>query len=923
MWFVGMLAGALIGAAWGSHAVFAGAGLGLIAGVLYRRWPPSSPSTADDSRLAIIEDAIRQLSVRVKALEARVQSLVPVPTNSAPDEAPQGPLPDASVMQPAMAGGVVTNLAPRPEAPADVQTAGSAPPGAIADRQPAAEAHPFRPFSETPAETGPGWWDRLLSGNLVAKAGVVILFLGVGFLLKYAYDNALLPVPLRLAGVALAGAALFITGWRLLGSRRSYALILQGAGIGLLYLDVFFGLKVYALIAPPVGFALFMLLGILTTLLAVRQDAAILAVLGLSGAFMAPVLAGSDSGSHVLLFSYYLLLNVFIFAVSWFKSWRALNLVGFGFTFVVGLFWGWRNYRPELFTSVEPFVIAFFLIYLAIPVLFAYRQPPRLRGLVDGTLVFGTPLTVAAMQAGLVRGIEYGLAWSATGAATLYATLVLLLWRREQMRVLAEAHAALAVVLGSLAVAFAFDAYPTFAFWTLEGAALVWIGLRQERLAMRLFGLLLQGGGALLFLSHYRQYDLSNPWFNDFVVGCALIALSSLLSSGLMHHKRGILIRGGETTALFLLLWGLWWWFATSFHVTGHALSPDLRPHASLCFVMASVLLAEWAGSRLQWSALRRVQWLLPLAMTVVLLEAAGDHSHPFAAYGWLVWPLAVLVLYATLKRQEQDAVIPVPAMQHVAALWGVSVLLSWEAAWQLREAGLRGDWPVAVWGLLPALLLGGISYRGVESGWPWASRPAAYRDIGLGGLALWCVLWSLFAMTHAARVAPLPYFPLLNVLDFAQLAVLLATGLWFTIRAVDSGSLSRGVQTLLGVLAFLTLNAVVMRAVHHWGDVRYTLHAMMDSVLAQAALSLVWTTTALLLMVWARRAGLRAAWIGGAALLAVVVGKLFLFDLANAGTVERIVTFIGVGIGLLAIGYFAPVPPGSSETGEVSPRSD
>lgn len=48
--------------------------------------------------------------------------------------------------------------------------------------------------------------------------------------------------------------------------------------------------------------------------------------------------------------------------------------------------------------------------------------------------------------------------------------------------------------------------------------------------------------------------------------------------------------------------------------------------------------------------------------------------------------------------------------------------------------------------------------------------------------------------------------------------------------------------------------------------------------------------------------------------MLVAVVGKLFVRDLANAGTVERIVTFIGVGLGLLAIGYFAPVPPASGE---------
>ena len=43
---------------------------------------------------------------------------------------------------------------------------------------------------------------------------------------------------------------------------------------------------------------------------------------------------------------------------------------------------------------------------------------------------------------------------------------------------------------------------------------------------------------------------------------------------------------------------------------------------------------------------------------------------------------------------------------------------------------------------------------------------------------------------------------------------------------------------------------------------------------------------------------------------MAVVVGKLFLVDLSGIGTVERIVSFIGVGLLMLVVGYFSPVPP-------------
>jgi uncharacterized membrane protein len=71
---------------------------------------------------------------------------------------------------------------------------------------------------------------------------------------------------------------------------------------------------------------------------------------------------------------------------------------------------------------------------------------------------------------------------------------------------------------------------------------------------------------------------------------------------------------------------------------------------------------------------------------------------------------------------------------------------------------------------------------------------------------------------------------------------------------------------------------------------------------------------TAMAAMVIARRRMDRRPWFAGAALLGVVVGKLILLDLANSGTVARIVSFLGVGALLLIIGYVAPVPPGDTE---------
>jgi uncharacterized membrane protein len=109
--------------------------------------------------------------------------------------------------------------------------------------------------------------------------------------------------------------------------------------------------------------------------------------------------------------------------------------------------------------------------------------------------------------------------------------------------------------------------------------------------------------------------------------------------------------------------------------------------------------------------------------------------------------------------------------------------------------------------------------------------------------------------------------------------------------------------------LAFLWLNGMLIRCFHHWGGVPYHVEGWLESRGVQTGLALLWSGLALILMLWGTRRHLRAPWLAGAALLAAVVLKLMLFDLQGSGTVLRIVSFIGVGVLMLVIGYVAPLP--------------
>jgi uncharacterized membrane protein len=251
--------------------------------------------------------------------------------------------------------------------------------------------------------------------------------------------------------------------------------------------------------------------------------------------------------------------------------------------------------------------------------------------------------------------------------------------------------------------------------------------------------------------------------------------------------------------------------------------------------------------------------------------------------------------------------------MQHVVAVWLASGLIAWELAWQFAELNPGTSWSFAMWGAVPALMLLLIAHFGAQT-WPWRQSFEYFRNVCLAPMALYCVLWSLLSSWDPGRSGSFPYLPLMNPVDLAQIGVLCGLRAW--LRAGDQTTRDREANypVLIAALGFVWLNSIVLRSIHHWAGVPYTAHELFNSIVVQAAFSLLWTLTAMALMVMATRKLERKPWFAGAALLGVVVGKLFLLDLANSGTVARIVSFLGVGVLLMIIGYVAPVPPGDAE---------
>lgn len=755
----------------------------------------------------------------------------------------------------------------------------------------------------------------LKRGNPLARIGIVILFLGATFLLKYANDKSMIPVELYFIAAALGGFALLVVGWRLRERRANYAQVLQGGAIAILYLTVFSATRLYQLLPPALAFGLLAVVAVASAVLAVAQNSLALAVIGTTGGFLAPILVSTGSGNYVALFTYYSLLNLGVFAVAWFKTWRVLNVLGFLFTFSITGLWRASSYKPDDLVTADAFLILFFLMYVAVSILNCVRQPPNLKGYVSGSLVFGLPVVAFTLHATMISRIEYGLAWSAFALGAFYLLLgwTLFITRRETFRLLVEAFAALGVIFASLAIPLAFDTRTTAAMWAVEGAGLLWLGVRQERKLPRLFGTLLQAGAGVGYLIGYDELRSTRPILNSAYLGATMLAVSGVFSGYWLFRNEPRRAQYEAGLAAGLTCWGIIWWFVGGANEI-HRYFAASALGSLLVYASITAAILTWLGISRQWPLPRWIALFLPAVVGAYAFAHAEQLGHPFAQWGALGWAAIFGTHFALLRIAEPQRHTAIEWL-HGGACWALALLFAWELNWQVAER-TTGVWASLAWGFAPTLLLAWLGRRQLRPQWPVAQHHIGYRMVGAAPIAVALCIWIVMInLSSTGDPAWLPYLPLLNPLDVCVALALAALAMWWSaLEPSQRASLWQfDVRALIAIAAgivFLWLNAALIRTLHHNWGAPITAYGIAHSQFVQSALSIFWGVLGFAAMTVAAKQRWRYVWMVGMGLMVVVVVKLFAVDLSSIGTVARIASFLTVGLLLVITGYFAPLPP-------------
>lgn len=788
---------------------------------------------------------------------------------------------------------------------------------------PAAPAHDLQRAAATLARIP--LVERFLRMHLLVQIGLVVLLVGVALLLRYAVDQGWLSIELRHLGAAAGGAALGVAGWFAARKQRGYGLALQGGGLAILYLTTFSAYAVYALLPATVAFGFYTAISAFGVLLALLQDARLLAYVALVGAFAAPVLAADGSGAYVGLLGYYVLLTLTALALAWRKGWQGLALLSVIGVYGIGILNSAVSFTPEDFLGTLAFILFFFGLFLAASLALALR-PGAGRRVLDLVIAVINPIAALYWIAVITDNSARQLGYALVAGGVIYLALFgWLAWKQlDKLAVQRELSLFWALFLLSLAAPVFVEAQVTAVVWAVAGALWVWLSWRRSVAWLTFWGMLTQAAAGLYLTPSAadavarvgRIATDDRPFLNEFTFGWGVLALAGLATAWLL----GRMAQRGERPAQSTLLrglsvatfiWGAMWWFGGGL-LEATTLPDSYVASAAIAFLAISTVLMDGIGQRLRFALLSTPLWGLLPALAVLAIVQVEEINSPLQGGAWLVWPLALAAHLWMLRRFDSVRAV---APYHAGGVW----LLAFLAV--AATNGLLGLVDAAITLLTGASLtvLAGVAGAATmlvsRLPTPLRARAALYRLWGAGPVLLVSAIGTLLAAsTQSGAMTPLAYIPILNPLALASAAVLGVALIWIVMVRRERGepvrSLIWGLRWVWWALLIFCLSAELARSVHHLQGMPLTWRGLYTTPLFQTLLAVLWSVIALGLMLWGSRRRSRASWFAGASVLGLTVIKLFLVDLAGVGAVARIVSFIGVGVLILVIAFVAPAPP-------------
>ncbi len=413
--------------------------------------------------------------------------------------------------------------------------------------------------------------ETLIAGRWLNRIGIVAVIFGAAFFLKLEAESDWLGPTGRTALWLLIGAGVLV--WSEWLHRRQWLYFangITGLGGGLLYLTVFGAWNFYD---PPVlpqtaAFAGLVLVTAVLITVAVRRDSQTVALMGLLGGLLTPILMSTGADRQVELFTYLLILNGGVMAVAHWRGWRSLDLLALAGTLIYFTGWYDRFYSPARLVSTLSFATLLFAEFSALPVLQARSdRDGRLHGSQVALVLINASWYLAALHAMLYRNYRWELTFAMVALTGAHLAVVRLLPPRnpdESPSATRLLFAGLALTFITLAIPIRLEGKWITIAWAVEGALLVWSGYRVHVRQLRWAALVLFGIVGVRVLMLLDAPEPPTAFFNARFALFLVTVVAFLVSAFIFHRNREeadsgeqLLFRLLAISANFFLLLGL------------------------------------------------------------------------------------------------------------------------------------------------------------------------------------------------------------------------------------------------------------------------------------------------------------------------------------------------------------------------------
>lgn len=457
------------------------------------------------SELEAIRQALAELTTRVYRMEQRLQMAAPAPAPPAAARAESA----ATVGSPVSA----PHRAPPPIIPLRAGIAAS-----------------VKSQANLESRIGSHWLNRI---------GILALLIGVSYFLKFAFDNNWIGPAGQISIGLVAGIAIVIWSERFRAKGyKAFSYSLKAVGIGALYLSLWAAFHVYSLIPSSVAFAMMLVVTAATSVMALSQDAQILAAFALVGGFSTPILLSTGENREVALFTYVAILDIATLVLVTFRPWRRLLVMSYVGTLILYLGWYWTFYDRTQLSLTLGYATLFFAIFAIAPLI--TLQPDG-----EHPILAAIPAVLAFVNAGVYFLEAYAMiqevnkvnmAWFALALAAVYIFLSRQVHARKMTtgtsEILYYLHLALAIGFITVAIPIRLDAHWITIGWFIEAGVLLWIASR-----------------------------IHSDFLNAFALGALVLGVTRLLSIDNFHTTQVIFNLRMATFAVAVAVLGAVAWF--------------------------------------------------------------------------------------------------------------------------------------------------------------------------------------------------------------------------------------------------------------------------------------------------------------------------------------------------------------------------